>query len=167
MPSRAALRLTPQQREFVELHVVDGIPLYRSFLRAFETRCAAWKSSSNTRSLQLLAASRAGLLMKRDYIQEYVLELKTKMERKANQSRFLSLEEKREFLAAAVRTPIGEIDETSPLAQEIRDTPQGRVIKSVDKLRALESDAKLAGELRDRVDITLSPKVIDLGDSLL
>lgn len=66
--------------------------------------------------------------------------------------KLLSLLEKREFLASAVRTPIGEIDGKSPLAHKIRrrtdkDGSTSEEIESVAKLRALELDAKLAGEL--------------------
>lgn len=70
--------------------------------------------------------------------------------------KLLSLLEKREFLASAVRTPIGEIDEKSPLAHKIRrrrvtdkngNVEETAEIESVAKLRALELDAKLAGEL--------------------
>jgi hypothetical protein len=69
----------------------------------------------------------------------------------------LSLKEKREYLAAAVRTPISEIKETSPLAHKIRrrtdkDGVETEEIESVPKLRALELDAKLAGELDGRGD---------------
>lgn len=69
---------------------------------------------------------------------------------------FLSLSEKREFLASAVRTPVGEIDEQSVLAQKITrrkinsgDGPEiiEEKIEMVSKLAALELDAKLAGEL--------------------
>ena len=67
-------------------------------------------------------------------------------------SRILTLREKREYLADAVRTPVGKIDENSPLAHRIRrrtdkDGAQIEEIESVSKLRALELDAKLAGEI--------------------
>ncbi len=60
----------------------------------------------------------------------------------------LSLAEKRAFLAQVVRTPIGEVDERSTLAQSLKVSKDGdREIKMVGKLEALTLDAKLAGEL--------------------
>lgn len=66
--------------------------------------------------------------------------------------KLLGLVEKREFLASAVRTPIGQVDESSPLANKVRrrtdkDGVETEEIESVSKLRALELDARLAGEL--------------------
>jgi hypothetical protein len=60
----------------------------------------------------------------------------------------MSLREKRLFLAAVVRTPIGEVDENSPLCQYFQRTKAGLRVTMVDKLRALELDAKLAGEIK-------------------
>lgn len=66
-------------------------------------------------------------------------------------SAFLSLKEKRSFLRSVVRTAPGEIDETSPLCQsfKVRKDKYGetREYELPNKLKALELDAKLAGEL--------------------
>lgn len=68
----------------------------------------------------------------------------------------LSLAEKRTFLRSVVTTPIGQVDENSPLAQSVKrraittrngDTCHEAEIKTCDKLRALELDARLAREL--------------------
>lgn len=69
----------------------------------------------------------------------------------------LTTAERRSFLAMVVRTPIADIDDTSPLAQSVeyelkgagRDK-EGRMVmkvKTPDKIRASELDAKMAGEL--------------------
>ncbi len=72
----------------------------------------------------------------------------------------LSLAEKRDFLARAVRTPIAEITEASDLAQkvtrEVRGDKEGDragaddvtilKIESVSKLAAIAEDSKLAGD---------------------
>lgn len=60
----------------------------------------------------------------------------------------LSIEEKRNFLARCVRTPIGEIDHTSDLCQE-RTFIEGQEdtsvkVKMPDKLRAIQLDNDLA-----------------------
>lgn len=64
----------------------------------------------------------------------------------------LSRLEKRQFLAKVVRTPLADIDSTSPLCSEDVQTlsKEGSIshrIKAHDKLRALEIDAKMQGEL--------------------
>lgn len=71
----------------------------------------------------------------------------------------LSLEEKREYFARVVRTPLSEIDETSDLAAEVRDTADGKIVKSVCKMRAIELDNKLAGHGSTRVDFGTSPEL--------
>lgn len=59
----------------------------------------------------------------------------------------LTLAEKRRFLALVVRTPLSAVDEASVLAQEYTAGGDKVRIKMVDKLRAIELDSKLAGEL--------------------
>ena len=83
--------------------------------------------------------------------------------------RFLSLLEKRAYLAMVVRTPIGEIDEKSPLCQAVEWGKNGRKIKMPDKLRALELDAKLAGELHESHEVDVVDRrasVIELQERL-
>lgn len=63
----------------------------------------------------------------------------------------LTVAERRAFLAMVVRTPLSEIDENSPLCQSFKVTKNefggSTEYKMVDKLRASELDAKMAGEL--------------------
>ena len=72
----------------------------------------------------------------------------------ARQQAVLTLAEKRAFLASVVRTPIGEVDEKSTLCQEISDEEDPatgrsrRRVKMPDKLKAIDLDAKLSGELK-------------------
>lgn len=61
----------------------------------------------------------------------------------------ISLEEINAFLADIIRTPIGKVNETSPLCQSFKVTMTGTEYKMPDKLRALELAAKLAGYLKD------------------
>ncbi len=58
----------------------------------------------------------------------------------------LSIKEKREFLARVVRTPIGEVDRTSDLCQEVTETDDSTKYKMPDKLSAIRLDNDLAGE---------------------
>lgn len=61
----------------------------------------------------------------------------------------MSLQEKREFLAAIVRTPIGKVDEKSPLCQEyvVVENESGSAVKvkMPSKLEAIKEDNRLAG----------------------
>lgn len=71
----------------------------------------------------------------------------------------LSLWEKRKGLADIWRTPVGEIDENHPLAQEVKrkttTSKDGTVFEEVTvkmpgKIDALKLDAQLAGELKEQ-----------------
>ena len=78
---------------------------------------------------------------------------------------FLSLVEKRQFLAQVVRMPAGMIDETSPLCQAVKVRADGaREIKMPNKLQALELDAKLAGEFVTRLEVSGSIKHVLTAD---
>lgn len=63
----------------------------------------------------------------------------------------LSAKERLEFLASVVRTPVGEVNEFSPLAQEVtyEESEKGSrtKVKMPNKLEALQLDARLRGEL--------------------
>lgn len=160
MASKAALRLTPQEREFLELHVVDGLPIYKAYEKAFrryfmETRGSLPIQTSCTR------AGRA--ILDRPKSQEYVHELKEKLADRATQKRFLSFDEKRAFLARVVRTAPGEVDCSDDVAQEIRVGSDGTTtVKLPSKLQALELDARIMGEFKDSMRLEVSEKVIEL-----
>jgi hypothetical protein len=68
------------------------------------------------------------------------------LQEQAATSTVLSIREKREFLARVVRTPIGEVDRTSDLCQEVTETPDATKYKMPDKLGAIRLDNDLAGE---------------------
>ena len=107
---------------------------------------AAWKAACNGPGSH---ASRWCSQHRRE-IDLYLAE----MREEARRLSVLSLAEKRDFLARVVRTPIGQVDEKSDLCQEITDDEDPasgrskRKIKMPDKLRAIDLDAKLAGELQ-------------------
>lgn len=80
----------------------------------------------------------------------------SELQGKVEKTNVLSLQEKREFLALVARTPIENVDENSPLAQSVEYDISGNTrrrlkIKMPDKLRAIELDAKLAGEMREDI----------------
>jgi phage terminase small subunit len=138
MPAKPA-SLTPRREMFCH-HVAAGMTQTNAYRQAFST--------PNGAKYATVSASK---LMKREDIQQRIEELKEYV----MASRALSKNEKRAFLADIVRTPIGEIDEKSPLAKEvtydITDRPDGstttvKKVKAHDKLAALAEDSKLSGD---------------------
>lgn len=72
----------------------------------------------------------------------------------------LTIMEKRKFLAAIIRTPIGQIDESSPLCQSFEIGKEGeRKYKMPDKLKAIERDDALAPE----VEVKAAEIIIRIG----
>ena len=77
------------------------------------------------------------------------------MQKQVEAETFLTVAEKRNFLALAVRTPIGEIDETHVLCQSLkrkrlagRDDEDGwevEEIKAVDKIASIKVDNEMDG----------------------
>ncbi|MCK9587764.1 MAG: terminase small subunit [Terrimicrobiaceae bacterium] len=162
MTVRNSVRLTPAQIEFVNRHILDGEALGLAFLNSFPQLTANWNPRDKGIRLSM-ACQAASRLLEKPHIKRYVNELIAKAKRKAERSRFLSLEEKREFLANVVRTPVGDVDEFSPLTQEVTHAADGsRKIKLPDKHRALELDARLMGEFQDTVRLDIGEKIIKL-----
>lgn len=79
----------------------------------------------------------------------------------------LSARERREYLASVVRTPVGSVNEHSPLAQEVtyEESEKGSrtKVKMPSKLEALKLDAQMAGELGPSEGSTLIPIQINIG----
>jgi hypothetical protein len=65
------------------------------------------------------------------------------------------MQERREFLARAVRAKLHQIDleKDGDLIQEIQDTESGRKIKLPGKRECIMADAELAGELIEKHEI--------------
>jgi hypothetical protein len=104
-------------------------------------------------------------LLRKTQVAARIAEIRGSLDAEALADCLMTLREKREFLAAVVRAVPGELDEKSPVVQSFKQTVGGREIRLCDKLRALEIDAKLAGEFTEKQDVTcnLSPSVITEG----
>ena len=74
------------------------------------------------------------------------------------------MHERRARLAKIVRTPVGEVDENSPLAQKLKRDKDGNVIEisMPDKLKALEMDAQFAGELVQRSETAVAGVILQV-----
>lgn len=142
-PESVEIKVNGRQAQFCR-YVATGMPAGRAY------QMAGYSPKNNDN-----ADICASMLLKKDYVARYLRSLK--------ESTYivdvLTLAEKRKGLADAWRTPVGEIDETSPLAQEVTYKDQldkeGNVVyrekkvKMVGKIEAMKLDAQLAGELKD------------------
>ena len=59
----------------------------------------------------------------------------------------MMLIQKREYLARVVMTPVAQVNEESDLCQRFKRTARVYVKAMPDKLRAIELDSQLAGDL--------------------
>lgn len=125
------------------------MPCHYDFLNRLATgerKGEAWRATVGT------GPSKGSEWMKKHRTEAtiYLAELREE----AKQLTVLTLAKKREFLARVVTTSLGSVDESSDLCQESssEETMHGsrRRIKMPDKLRAIELDAKLAGELKEQ-----------------
>lgn len=134
---------------------------------------AYWKAGYRA-SNQNSAHSCASQIAARAHVSAYLRQL-----REASfTANVLTLAEKRAGLADAWRTPVGQVDENHPLAQEVTikeyTDKEGNVtgtekkVKMVGKLEALKLDAQLAGELKESTasaSVSLNLCMERLGDS--
>jgi phage terminase small subunit len=140
--------LNVRQERFAQL-VASGMAASRAYQNA------GYKSTGNA------AESSAVQLLRNPKVVAYVDDLKNRAKRKNENAVFLTIEEKRTFLREVVTTPVGQVDASSRLAQAVKVTKDGKEIRVPDKLRALELDAKLAGELKDKVEHSASPELAE------
>lgn len=131
-------RMKPREAHYCRLRMT-GLSQAKAYM-------AAGYSAKNVNSASVCAT----YLERRPRVQAYLRSL-----REATwTANVLSLAEKRNFLAEVVRTPVSTISEDSPLAQKLKVTTsekgEYKEIEMPNKLKALELDAKLAGELKEQ-----------------
>ncbi len=87
----------------------------------------------------------ASKMCKSPKISTRIEELRQISDKKVQESAVFELSHAMLFLRDVINTPVGEVNETSPLCQEVSYSDQGaKKTKMPDKLRALELLAKLA-----------------------
>lgn len=143
-----ARNITKRQQDFCR-YLAAGTPQWRAYEMA--------GYGTTTRRASEVAGSR---LIRRPTVAAYFRSLM-----QATWSKdFLSLAEKRNFNANIVRTPVGELTEFHPLAQEVKrkvftdkdgNTSEEVTIKMPSKLEAAKFDAQLAGELDERAQVNV------------
>ena len=82
-------------------------------MSAAEAYRDGWPNASRSR-----AETAGPELARRSQVKDRISEFREESAARAKEKDFLSVEEKRAFLAKIVRTPIGEVDEKSDLCQE-------------------------------------------------
>lgn len=147
--------LNDRQRNFAQM-VVNGMAAGRAY------EAAGYSAKGGT------ADSCATKLLRNAQVEEYMGVLRQKVE-DASQ---LTLLETLQFLALAVRTPVGDIDEDSPLAQEVTkdvlesqgETNITRVkIKSVSKIEAIRLAVQIKGWNKpQQVEVGMDSALTDL-----
>lgn len=131
MPGKAIPELNQRQEKFAQL-IVAGTPTTDAYCSAYGTKPSPATYASASR------------LLTHDKVKARISSLRAVVESIA----VLSLAEKRKFLRDVVTTPVGHVDENNPLAERVKHGPLGeREVWMPSKLRAMELDAKLAGEL--------------------
>jgi hypothetical protein len=145
--------LNARQEQFAQL-VAQGEPTTSAYATAF----GGFKSPKVLAAASSRLLKNVGVRLRVQQIRDKAVELtaraQAKEEAKAETGAVLTLARKRAFLHDLVETPIGRIDETSPLCQSVKRTRSKDGGESVeyrvpDKLGALKLDAELAGELNN------------------
>ena len=130
--------INPQQQKFVN-SVASGDSATTAYINVYGCQ----KGS---------AASAASRLMSQPNIREELDRLKVAAQKKT----FINIDQKRAMLAEIIMTPAWNLDPKSPLAQSVKikrkTLPDGTVEEDITvrmpcKLRAMEIDTKLSGEL--------------------
>lgn len=137
--------------------------MFCRFIIAGQSKATAYVSAGYSANSPESASSAGCQLAQRPRVAIYLKELREA----AFTANVLSLAEKRDYLSRLVRTPISQIDATSDLAQGQkfdRETGVMTELKIPDKLKALELDAKLAGELKEQAVVNNSFNFAMLGD---
>jgi hypothetical protein len=76
-----------------------------------------------------------------------VIDIIKRVRQKAEEDAVMNLVERRRFLAEVVRTPASRIDRDSHLCQGFKETVLGDEVRIPDKLKCIELDSKLSGDL--------------------
>ncbi len=140
--------LAPEDEHEIRSGVLDR-PVWELFAQLVATgqsARAAYMRVYDTKD-ELSADANGSRLMRREDIRGRVKQLQGAVAH----GRILSLAQKREYLHDVVTTGAGEVDRKHPLCQSwqeaVSQNGHSASLKMPDKLRAIEIDAKLAGEL--------------------
>ena len=106
------------------------------------SKADAYRKAYNRKDMSNDAASKAASRLSKD---GEVLRMINELNAQLDRSAVATKQECLEFLTAVLRTPIGEVDEDSPLCQEVAYTDSGMRKKMPGKIEAVRELSKLAG----------------------
>lgn len=138
-PDSSKPLLNGRHEDFAVGMATGGKPQWQVYMEVY--KCS--RETAEDSAWRLMAEpDKFGIIRRFTYLREQV-----------SKAKVLTAQEAREFLASAVRTPISEIDEYSPLAQEVTYEKRGsgdeayevKKVKTIGKLEALKLDADLGG----------------------
>lgn len=148
------MKINDRHKRFAEL-LVAGQTARAAYMTAFPT-CHSVSTADNE----------SKKLKQKPEFREYLEALRREIRSAAKSDLVMAMEERRAFLAQIIRTPLSEINEGSPLCQEysLSTTSTGgrtEKVKMPCKLRALELDARLAGDMKEKPETAEDP-LLDL-----
>lgn len=142
--------------------IARAMPLrWRAFAREYakhrNTKTAWIKASPSANPNH--AYAHANRVLRKPIVREYLARLQARQDEAA----FLSIEDKREYLAEAVYASVSQLTPDSPLVQEVVETTKEgkdgsvetvRKIKMISKTKAIELDNQLAGHVQNhKIDV--------------
>jgi len=142
-------RLNSRQKEFARLVARGDRPVHACYSQVYKV------NSERT------ARAAGGRLFASPLVAAKVKELQDASDSTA----VMSLEAKRRFLWEVITTPIDEIGPESALCQSYSENPKtGQVtVKTLDKMRAMELDAKLAGHFTpEEHTVNANPSLLEI-----
>lgn len=139
--------LNCRHEDFAQGMVMGGKPQWQVYMEVY--KCS--RETAEDCAWRLMAEpDKFGIVRRFTFLREQVASAKV-----------LTAQERREFLASVVRTPVGSVNEHSPLAQEVTYEENERgsrtKVKMPGKLEALKLDAEMAGELSPMAQLLTVP----------
>jgi len=138
-------QLTQKQKKFAENYILRSMSIAESVRRSGYAVKSGRSEDYGSLGCRLLKTER---------VSHYV----SKLRDKAFEKDLLTFNERRSFLAKVVRSSPSEVDANSDICQEYSETTNehgvSKRVKIPDKLKALELDAKLAGDFNKENEVT-------------
>jgi hypothetical protein len=148
------MKINDRHKRFAEL-LVAGKTARAAYMEAFPTCHSIHTADSASKKLK-----------QQPEFRQYLETLRGEIRGAVKSGLVMAMEERRAFLARIIRTPLSEINEGSALCQEysLSTTSTGgrtEKVKMPCKLRALELDARLAGDMKEKAEVPEDP-LLDL-----
>jgi hypothetical protein len=138
--------ITGNQRKWIDNVLIHGMSDMAAYKKAYGC------SDANAKAKAYLMRQHSGVMVEFRKLQDAQFD-----------SRVMSIAERREWLTRAVKTPIGEVDETSDICIEAQSNEHGNKYKKVDALGALKELNKMDDVYKpEEIKITGLSSVLDM-----